>query len=320
MVVVRNLFANIRDNRQGSVIVLLAIGMTALIGSVALVADMGFNYVHQTRLSVAADAAALAGGRRLNEGRDAVIQTATNIAVKNGVPVERVFVEVDESGNSVTVSTQTPIRLFFANIFRAGGGLMEQRARVAKTRPVAIERVFPLGVDQIVKLDFSKEVNLFSSELLGSGNWGALAFKDESGKYLTGSSILRENLQEGHQGIVEVGDTASTSGGVAMGPVRDGINHRFAEAAKTHTCSLGNCPTGCERILIMPIYKPILDNNSNKTSEVEIIDFAAFWVSRMTGQGANTQIWGHFIRPHVNAAASVEGESPYGLTTIRMIQ
>lgn len=316
----KNLLANIRDNRQGSVIVLMSIVMTVLIGSVALVADIGVNYVQQTRLAMAADAAALAGGRNLSAGRDAVIQAATNIAIKNGVPAQHIFVEVDGSGNSVTVRTQAPIKLFFANIFQAGGGLMEQRARVAKTRPVAIERVLPLGVDEIVKLDLSKEVNLFSSELLGSGNWGALAFKDESGKYLTGSSILRENLRVGHRGIVEVGDTASTSGGVAMGPVRDGINHRFSEAAKTHTCSLGNCPTGCPRIVIMPIYRPILDNNSNKTKEVEIVDFAAFWISRMTGQGANTQIWGHFIRPHVNAAASVEEESPYGLTTIRMTQ
>jgi hypothetical protein len=294
--------------------------MTVLLSVTALVTDVGVNYVTQTRLSMAADAAALAGGRKLDQGRDVVVQTALEIAEKNGIAPANTIVEVDESGKGVTVRTQAPIQLFFSRIFGAEGGMMEQRARVAKTRPVSFYRVFPLGVDRIVKLDYSREVNLFSDELLGSGNWGALAFKNADGTYDTGSSVLRQNLIYGYDGLVTIGDWALTSGGVSMGPIREAIDYRFQEAAKTHQCSLGECPTGCPRILIMPIYVEILDNNKNKTGEVDIVDFAAFWVSRMSGSGANTQIWGNFVKPFVHPAASVEGESDYGLTTIKLVQ
>ena len=223
---------NVINDQRGSVVVLLAIGVTALLGVTALVADVGVNYVKQTQLSVAADAAALAGAARFSEGRDVVAATARSIAEKNGVNPEKIIVEVDENGNGVTVRTQAPISLYFAKLFGATGGTMEQRAKVAKTRPTAFFDIFPLGVDKKITLDYSKKVNLFSSELLGSGNWGALAFADESGKYDTGASVLRANLKDGYAGLVEIDDKAATSGGVSMGPIRDAITYRFQEAAQ----------------------------------------------------------------------------------------
>ncbi|EEG76103.1 pilus assembly protein TadG-related protein [Dethiobacter alkaliphilus] len=311
---------NILNNQRGSVLVLVAVGMTVLLGAAALVADVGVNYVTQARLSVAADAAALAGGTLFDEGRDAVMLAAVETAEKNGVPAEQVFVEVDDNARGVTVRTQAPVQLFFGRIFGMEGGAMEQRARAARTRPIAFYGVFPLGVEEGIEFDYHTKVNLFSDDLLGSGNWGALAFQDENGDYQTGASIWREHLKLGYDGVVEIDDWADASGGVSMGPIRDGINYRFAEAAKDHVCTKDNCPTGCPRILILPIYQEVLDNNQNKTGEVIIVDFAAFWVSEMLGQGANTEVWGYFVRPHVFPAASEEGESAYGLTALKLVK
>ncbi|MCW3489629.1 pilus assembly protein TadG-related protein [Dethiobacter alkaliphilus] len=311
---------NMLNNQRGSVLVLVAAGMTVLLGAAALVADVGVNYVTQARLSVAADAAALAGGTLFDEGKDAVIVAALETAEKNGVPAERVFVEVDDNVRGVTVRTQAPVQLFFARIFGVEGGTMEQRARAARTKPVAFYGVFPLGVEEEVEFDYDTKLDLFSSELLGSGNWGALAFQDENGNYETGANVWRKNLKYGYDGVVEIDDWADASGGVSMGAIREGINHRFAEAEKDHVCTKDNCPTGCPRILILPIYQEILDNNQNRTGEVIIVDFAAFWVSEMKGQGSNTQVWGYFIRPHVFPAASEEGESDYGLTALKLVE
>jgi hypothetical protein len=298
---------------KGSAVVLLAIAMTALLSVMALVTDVGINYVKQVRLSVAADAAALAGGTKLAQGQASVIQAAEYVGEKNGVPRENILVEVDDNG--VTVTAEGASKVFFARIFGAQDGRMQQSARVAKTRPIAFFDVFPLGVDEVVKLDYSKEVNLFSKELLGSGNWGALSFKDEDGNYMTGASILREYLKTGYSGIVTLGDWVLAKGGVNMGPISEGIDYRFEEAAKTHVCGLGECPSDCPRILILPIYTP-----TNAKDEFEIVDFAAFWVTKVLGGGANTEVWGHFVRPIVHAAASVEGESAYGLTDIKLVQ
>jgi hypothetical protein len=306
---------NILKKEQGSVVVILALAMTALLGMGALVADVGVNYVKEAHLMVAADAGALAGATKLGQGKEAITTAVLEIVQKNGVLAEMVTVEVDEEQNGVTVKTRAPIRLFFAKLFAAENGVMEQRARVAKTRPTAIFDVFPLGVEESVTLDYLKEVNLFSSELLGGGKWGALTFKDENGNYMTGANIFREFLKHGYPGLIEIGDLVQAKGGVNMGPIRDGIKYRQDEAEKLGPSSYDNYPDGSPLVLILPIY-----TITNVKDEVEVVDFAAFYVTKLQGQGENTEVWGHFIKPHVNAAASVEGESQYGLTTTKLIQ
>jgi hypothetical protein len=306
---------NVLGEEKGSTIVILAVAMTALLGMAALVADVGVNYLRQARIAVAADAAALAGGTQLGKGAAAVTQAALDIAQKNGLALDQVIVEVDEDETGVSVRTTSAMKLFFGVLFNLEEGNMTQRARVARTRPVALYDVFPLGVDEKTELDYSRTVNLFGKELLGSGNWGALTFKDENGKYMTGANVFREFLKNGYSGVIEIGDLVMCKGGVNMGPISEGIDYRITEATKTHLCGLGNCPSGCPRILILPIY-----NETAIKDEVVIVDFAAFWVSFIKGSGAKTEVWGNFIRPHVRAAASVEGESRYGLTTIKLVK
>jgi hypothetical protein len=301
---------------QGSAIIILAVAMTVMVGMAALVADIGVNYVNQNQLMVAADAAALAGGTQLKTSREAATQAALDIVQKNGISTDMVTVEVDEDLTGITVKTRALIRFFFARLFATEEGMMEQRARVAKTRPIAFHNVFPLGVDESVKLDYSKEVNLFSKELLGGGNWGALTFKDANGNYMTGASIFREFLKNGYSGLIEIGDVVMCKGGVNMGPISEGIEYRFQQCAEDHgEHGPEICPSDCPRILILPIY-----TISNVKDEVIIIDFAVFYVTKLLGSGSNTEVWGHFQKLHLRAAASVEGESEYGLTTIKLIE
>lgn len=303
------------DNESGSAIVLLSLAMVVLVGVMALVADVGVNYVKQTQLSVAADAAALAGGTKLNLGNSYAQEAATEIAVKNGISLENLTVDVDEDGKGITVKTRGPIQTFFGIVFNNVGGQMEQLARVAMTRPIAFFDVFPLGVPEEVELDYSKRVNLFAKNNLGKSNYGVLTFKDEEGKYMTGASIFNNFLKTGYPGKTSIGDIVLAKGGVNDDPFKDGVQYRFDEAAKTHICSLGNCPNDCPRIIILPIYKVFAKD------EVEIVDFAAFWIDALpVGEGSEMELWGHFIRPHVSPAASAEGESAYGMTSIKLVK
>ncbi len=305
---------------RGSAIIILAVAMTVMVGMTALVADIGANYVKQNQLMVAADAAALAGGTLLNESKAAATQAALDIVQKNGVSTDWVTVEVDEDLSGITVKTRALIRFFFARLFATESGVMEQRARVAKTRPIAFHNVFPLGVDESVEFDYTQEVNLFSKELLGEGGWGALSFKDEDGNYMTGANVFRQFLKEGYPGLIEIGDVVAAKGGVNMGPISEGIEYRFDQCAADHEHHGPDiCPSDCPRILILPIYSTtILSDTSNK--EVQIIDFAVFYVTDIFGSGSNTEVWGHFQKIYIRAAASVEGESEYGLTTIKLIE
>ena len=61
--------AGILKEENGSAIILLAMAMTVLLGCMALVADVGVNYVQQQRLAVAADSAALAASAEFGRGQ-----------------------------------------------------------------------------------------------------------------------------------------------------------------------------------------------------------------------------------------------------------
>ena len=252
----RRRILRIVGNESGSAIVLLTAAMVALVGVMALVADVGVNYVKQSQLSVAADAAALAGGTMLGQGKSYAVEAATEIAVKNGISMDNLIVDVNEDSKGITVKTRGPIQTFFGIVFNNVGGQMEQLARVAMTRPVGIYNIFPLGVDEIANITHGVELNLFGSELMGSGNWGALQFKDDNGNYQTGANIFKENLKIGFSGLVTIEDEARAESGAKSGPISDAIDYRFTEAAKTHVCSLNNCPSGCPRVLILPVYTP----------------------------------------------------------------
>jgi hypothetical protein len=307
-----NRVSNLLNNQKGSVIVLLAIVMTGLLAGTAVVTDIGVNYVIQSRLSIAADAAALAAGTKLGEGYDSIKQAALRNAEKNGLAAENVIVEIDENGGGVTVRAQAPMQLYFARIFGAEGGLMEQRARVAKTRPTAFFDIFPLGMDESLNLAYNTRVNLFGSDLLGdSSKRGALSFYDEDGKLMTGANTLREFLKNGYPGLVEVDDLIYAKPGVNNGPVSEGVDYRINLAPNS---TLENLANDCPRILILPVYRQLPGDF------VQVVDFAAFWIESRVGQGNNLQVWGHFIKPHMNPAASVEGESPYGMTATRLVQ
>lgn len=308
------------DDENGSAIVLLTAAMVVLVGVMALVADVGVNYVKQTQLSVAADAAALAGGNVLDQGNAYAQAAATEIALKNGISLDNLIVDVDEDGKGITVKTRGPIQTFFGIVLNSVGGQMEQLARVAMTRPVGFFDVFPLGIDETADITFGVELNLFGSDLMGSGNWGALQFKDDDGNYQTGASVFKENLENGFSGLVKIEDIARAESGAQSGPISSAIDYRITEAAKTHECTLDNCPAGCPRILILPVYTAKSSEDENKTKFVEIVDFAAFWISRVEGQGSNRKVWGYFIKPLVTGAVSEEGESPYGMTSIKLVK
>ncbi|MBS4032432.1 MAG: hypothetical protein KGZ63_13570 [Clostridiales bacterium] len=318
--ILRKAIREIAGNESGSAIVLLTAAMVVLVGVMALVADVGVNYVKQTQLSVAADAAALAGGTKLDQGNSYALEAATEIAVNNGISLENLIVDVDEDGKGITVKTRGPIQTFFGIIFNNVDSQMEQLARVAMTRPIGLFNLFPLGVDEKANITHGVELNLFGSELMGSGNWGALQFKDENGNYQTGANIFKENLKNGFSGLIMIEDEARAESGAKSGPISDAIDYRITEAAKTHVCSLNNCPPGCPRVLILPVYTPTSAEDANKTKFVEIVDFAAFWVSRTEGQGENRKVWGYFVKPHVTGAVSAEGESPYGMTSIKLVK
>ena len=99
-----------------------------------VVADLGVNYVTQSRLSAAADAAALAGATKFNEGAEQV-KAALTVAAQNGVEAGQVEVE---GGRRKEVTVCLCVCTFiFAKLFTHSTEKW-RKARAAAARPTAM--------------------------------------------------------------------------------------------------------------------------------------------------------------------------------------
>ncbi len=64
-------------NQKGQVLIIAALSLTVLIGSVGLAIDSGLGYMVKARLSAAVDSAAVAAARAVTQGADQAAQTAS---------------------------------------------------------------------------------------------------------------------------------------------------------------------------------------------------------------------------------------------------
>ena len=314
------------QNEGGTVVVILACIMTLLMACTALVADLGVNYVTQSRLSAAADAAALAGATKFNEGAEQVKAVALTVAAQNGVEAGQVEVEVAADGKEVTVTAFAPVRLFFAKLFTHSTEKMAQKARAAAARPTAMHKLVPRGINEKASFEFNKTYKLFAKnnnndELdLGSGNSGALAFREGA----EGANEFEIYLREGYDGVISLGDILYTEAGVKFSALKSGLGARLtaAQAQSDHTCSFNTCPPGCPRILYIPVYRPLEENG--KVTQVEVVDFAAFWLeAKQLGNGSwqiDKEITGRFIRRVKGGCTTAAGESPFGLISGKLVE
>lgn len=106
-----------RARRRGTLIVYVALGLSAFIGAAALSVDMGNLYARKARAQVAADSAALAGAYQLARGSVANANTAAKFLTKsNGY---------DDDDAAVEVTTTYPVNNDFNRY----------RVRVRRTEP-----------------------------------------------------------------------------------------------------------------------------------------------------------------------------------------
>jgi hypothetical protein len=94
---------NQTDKEKGSVILLVALMLTVLLGCAAFVVDLGMAYVEKGKLQNVADAAALAGAQDLPAAAGTAINTAKDYAELNGVPEADTSATAPYSGNSAKI-------------------------------------------------------------------------------------------------------------------------------------------------------------------------------------------------------------------------
>jgi len=145
----------------------------------------------------------------------------------------------------------------------------------------------PLGIDDRVELDYYKEYKLKVDQTESEyGYFGILALGGP------GAATYEDNLRDGYQDPLELGDVIDTQTGNIAGKTR-----RVVKEKVSHDCNYTPSETlerDCERVLLVPVYTPY-KQGGNQLKHVEITGFAYFYITEPM-DWKDTSITGMFVK------------------------
>ncbi|MGI6574720.1 MAG: pilus assembly protein TadG-related protein [bacterium] len=293
-------------DQQGTVLVVVAVGIIALLGLAAIVSDIGLLYLHRTQLVNGVDAAALAGVMELPQDRVQAEAEAASFAAANGLMPAELQIEVAADQQQISVRATRTVSLFLARVLGFEESVVSARA-VAQVAPVtAVRGVIPLGVEW-EDFAFGETYNLKEGGGDGTkGNYGILALGG------TGANVYRENLANGYQQVIEVGQVIITEPGAMVGPTKGPIKDRINGCNHNPACTWESFDPDCPRVVIVPIVEGVLQGRS----EVEVVGFAAFFLE---GVGGSADVQGRFIKLLIEGESSPDQQN-FGLVAGKLIE
>ena len=300
--------------RKGSVLIIVAVALVALLGIAALVVDAGLLYYTKVFLSNAADAAALAGVQELPKNPTDAQNTAISYATDNGVDEGGVIAEILPDGRTIKVTTSKTVSLGFARVlgFSETNVAASAKARVGTAK--SARNVVPFGVVW-GDFEFGEKKTLKVSAGDASvvrGNFGALALGSR------GAEKYEDNIKHGYDGVLEIGDEVptyvETEPGNMSGPTERGVNHRLNECKHDPPCTIEHFVRGCPRIVITPVVRTF--EHVHGRGEVELLGFAAFILEGVAGSGKDAYVTGWFIEWATEG--DLGNKDDYGVVSYRL--
>jgi hypothetical protein len=297
--------------QKGTITVLIALSLTAIIGLGAVAVDIGNLYLNKARLSNMADAAVLAGVQELPANPATAGMVAIQYARMNGKETDTIQNPIVSNSTTLSITIRRNVTYYFAQIFSLVSKDISAAAS-AQVIPVnSAAGIVPFGV---VKQPFvyGQTYQLKAGGGGGyDGNYGGLAL---GGK---GANVYRDNIKYGYNGLIKVGDWLTTEPGNMSGPTSDGVDYRIGlDPAATFS----TVQKGSPRIVIVPL---INDLDVNGRSEVQVAAFAAFFLEGVEGSGNKNYVYGKFLQMVLPAASyadtTADSSCDYGLYGVKLI-
>lgn len=298
---------------RGSVVVLVTLSLTVLLGFCAIVMDVALLYAEKAHLQNSVDAASLAGVQELPNDISLAEQKAIDYATRNGVSAVTVSFEAENAIIIVQASKQVPTH--FARIWGITEEQISVSAKAMMVPPTGLFGAVPLSIQEqdfvygqkyVLKSGggsgtsswyFDEDKNNSvrkSGESSGASGWyGALELTG------TGANLYKVDLANGYQGTLRVGEIVDVKHGNMSGPTADGINTRLSRDTRVPKNTLDDYDRNAPQIVYIPIVK-IISESGNSISKVEIVGFAAFFLEGVAGNGNESVVTGWFIRTLVS--------------------
>lgn len=255
--------------QQGSAVILVSFALVGLLGMTGLVIDGGTLYMTKSHLQKAANAAALSGAQELTNDDSAVSEVVNEVLQAHQEQESLAEMNI-ENDKKVSVYLKKDVPLSFVKIFGWDSALVEVKASADIQTMGSAMGAAPLGIDDSIILEYGVEYKLkVDEEDEDTGNFGILALGG------TGSSTYEDNLKNGYQNVIEVGDILETQTGNVAGKTKDGVR------ARIDACPYPSGEThhrDCPRVILIPVYKPY-NHDQNQLKEVQVTGFAYFYIS-----------------------------------------
>ena len=147
-------------SEKGTVIILIALGMSVFMGFVGLVVDGGHLYWEKSKLQKAVDAAVLAGVQDLPKYPDRARAAAISTVRANGIDFDGLTVTFNTEFTAIKVEAVKGVHHTFASAF--GFEKSDVKAKAASNLMTLTSGLgaVPLGVDKDQELEFGKRVKL----------------------------------------------------------------------------------------------------------------------------------------------------------------
>lgn len=303
------IFKKLIKDERGLSFILASVGMMALVGMAALVTDFGRIAITRQQLVNAADSAAMAGALVLSLDPDpstremAASQKALEVAVANGAPAGGVTVSID--GRRVTVDADKTVGLIMSKAFGIVSRDVHSHALAVVGGVNTYQGVAPLCIRE-QPLEYGQLCTIKYGSPDTSGNFGALALGG------TGASTYRDNLINGFEQPVSIGDSLLTEPGNMAGPT-DGIDQRLALC--TDGCTYKDFKPGCPRALIIPMYNEDLHGRTT----FKVTKFAVFFIDREATISGTDEIKGYFVSMAGDGEVD-PSQPPTGLYGVKLIE
>lgn len=300
------IFKRIRSEK-GSALVLVAAAMVGLAGMAALVIDVGQMYIDRAEIAKALDCAVLAGTQHLPENAELALDTAERYAQLNGLSPEEYEFGISNADHTLSGQAHRRVLFHFARILGHEAGEVAARA-AARVAPVtSVTGIVPFGV---LENDFAFGQLVILKEGAGendfNGWFGALRLGGN------GARVYEQNIKEGYQGTIAVGDIIPVEPGNMSGPTCRGVEHRIDQCRHSPQCTIHSYVESCSRLIMVPMVRIVDANHGAHPHSVEVVGFAAFLINRYTGHGQDNQVEGAFVR-YVAPGETTGEAADYGL-------
>lgn len=214
--------------RRGSIVVMVGLAMSVLLGCCALAADYGRMVTTKNQLQRTCDASALAGAAELPALDSTITASATNFAQltanQNGVNTAEIQVTFP-TNNQIRVTATRQVNFLFAPILGLKTGTVNATALAGRTN-LAGGAIVPLAITIDDYMKHGKGTTTFTST---SANLNTPFTGPSYGQSLT-VNLIRNTKDDFTQGSVTGLDLSPGNSGVPIGEFERQINNGYNDA------------------------------------------------------------------------------------------